>query len=491
MNKKALLFTLIFAALLIATPVYAETKVLLNGKVLIFDVPPVVENGRTLVPVRVIFEALGAQITYDTATDTVIATRGTTVIKLKIGGNALKNGQPVNLDVPAKIVSGRTLVPIRFISESLGATVNYDDAAQTIKISSSGAPSEPEVIFLQVDPSVFSLEVYDEYGNALGLGSGFVIDSTGKAVTNYHVIYKAYSARAKFTDGRIVNINKILYSNKERDVAIIQLESNNYASLTLGNSNGLVTGQKILAIGNPLGLDNTISDGLVSSAKRDIDGSSYIQITAPISPGSSGGVLLNYQGEVVGVTTAYFENGQNLNFAIPINDVKAKLSSTENARDLQVYQKIVKDLILEDQYLTVKYPSNWYKEVKKKANAVSSVILINADSLKSNLILTWERSVDISLADYVKYLIRSYEESPDVPYETYEVIPAAQPIQINNQTFYQIKITGYLDDTIIEQAVYLTKKNSDIYFFILSSKETDFAPSFTVLENMLKTLIFK
>ncbi|MFY9174800.1 MAG: copper amine oxidase N-terminal domain-containing protein [Peptococcia bacterium] len=134
MKKRHFLIMVIILSILISVPAYAEISVTINGDKLSFDVPPVIENGRTLVPVRVIFEALGAEVTYNAASKTVAALKGDTVIILKIGGGANVNGKNIDLDVPAKIVDGRTLVPLRFISESLGATVNYDPATQSVKI---------------------------------------------------------------------------------------------------------------------------------------------------------------------------------------------------------------------------------------------------------------------------------------------------------------------------------------------------------------------
>src|SRR5450830_813791 len=97
----------------------AAPQVVLDGQTISFDVPPVIENNRTLVPLRAIFEALGASVQWDGATQTVTATKSDTEITLIIGGQAFKNGQPVSLDVPAKIIESRTMVPLRFVSEAL------------------------------------------------------------------------------------------------------------------------------------------------------------------------------------------------------------------------------------------------------------------------------------------------------------------------------------------------------------------------------------
>ena len=109
----------------------------LNGKRLSFDVPPVIENGRTLVPLRAIFEALGATVGWDESTQTVTATKGSIQIMLQVGGqSAYKNGTPVHIDVPAKVTNNRTMVPLRFVSEALGAAVGWDESTQTVTITS-------------------------------------------------------------------------------------------------------------------------------------------------------------------------------------------------------------------------------------------------------------------------------------------------------------------------------------------------------------------
>ncbi len=110
-------------------------RVVLDGQMLQFDVPPVIENDRTLVPLRVIFEALGADVEWNGETQTVTAKRSDTEIKLIIGGEAYVNGQAVELDVPAKIIEDRTLVPLRFVSEALGCQVDWDGVTRTVSIS--------------------------------------------------------------------------------------------------------------------------------------------------------------------------------------------------------------------------------------------------------------------------------------------------------------------------------------------------------------------
>lgn len=134
------IFVLCLAFSISAVPnVDASTSsptVMLDGNLLSFDIPPIIENGRTLVPLRAIFEALGAEVIWDATTQTVTAEKGNTKITLNIGGAAYKNGQFVQLEVPAKIVAGRTLVPLRFVSEALGCDVGWNGLTQVINIES-------------------------------------------------------------------------------------------------------------------------------------------------------------------------------------------------------------------------------------------------------------------------------------------------------------------------------------------------------------------
>jgi len=117
-------------------PVQSEIQVLLNGVTIVFDQPPIIENGRTLVPLRAIFEAMSADVKWEPSTQTVTATRGDITITLKIGSNELvRNDEIIELDVPAKIVGGRTLVPARAVAESFGADVKWIQATRTVTIT--------------------------------------------------------------------------------------------------------------------------------------------------------------------------------------------------------------------------------------------------------------------------------------------------------------------------------------------------------------------
>ena len=165
-----------------------------------------------------------------------------------------------------------------------------------------------------------------------GIGSGFVIsstDTTGQIITNAHVVDGAVMVTVSFQDGRILE-GKVLGKDPVTDVAVIEVQADRLPTVTLGNSDKVRQGQWAIAIGNPLGLQETVTVGVISGTERssaDIGVPDkrvgFIQTDAAINPGNSGGPLLNAQGDVIGVNTAIIRGTQGLGFAIPINTAQA------------------------------------------------------------------------------------------------------------------------------------------------------------------------
>ena len=163
------------------------------------------------------------------------------------------------------------------------------------------------------------LECYDKNGDLYCTGSAFAAFEEGVFVTNYHVVeQEVYSIYAKTEDGTMFEMNSVLAADPKCDIAILRTKANpNIAVLPIGSSSDLAKGEKIVAIGSPLGLLNTVSTG-VFSGYNDTGVMNEIQFSASISHGSSGGALFNNAGEVIGITTASYTEGQNLNVAVPI-----------------------------------------------------------------------------------------------------------------------------------------------------------------------------
>lgn len=172
-------------------------------------------------------------------------------------------------------------------------------------------------IYEKTQNSVFYIEVYDKSGNVFAMGSGVFLSSTGVAVTNYHVIEGAQSAKIRTADGSIYQVEGVYEVNPQNDLAVLQIQGSGFIPVTQGDSQSIHTGDSVYALGSPLGLESTFSSGIISNPRRQVDNVPYIQITVPISHGSSGGALLNDHGEFIGVTSAGFTDGQNLNLAVP------------------------------------------------------------------------------------------------------------------------------------------------------------------------------
>ncbi len=158
-----------------------------------------------------------------------------------------------------------------------------------------------------------------------GVGSGFIVDPNGTLLTNAHVVDGTSRVRVTLSDGRSFN-GQVLGRDKLTDLAVVKISANNLPRVQLGNSDSLKPGEWAIAIGNPLGLDNSVTAGIISGTGRSsgLVGTPdkrlrFIQTDAAINPGNSGGPLLNQRGEVIGINTAIIGRAQGLGFAIPIN----------------------------------------------------------------------------------------------------------------------------------------------------------------------------
>ncbi len=174
------------------------------------------------------------------------------------------------------------------------------------------------VLIKKVEPSIVVILIYNQEGKILGQGSGFFINQEGDVITNSHVLQEASRAVIKTNDGKEYSVEKIVAEDMVGDLIQVSV---NIPKETVRPLPIITTlpevGERIVVIGTPLGLDKTVSDGIVS-AVREIPGfGKIIQVTAPISPGSSGSPVINMKGEVIGVATFFIVAGQNLNFAIP------------------------------------------------------------------------------------------------------------------------------------------------------------------------------
>lgn len=182
----------------------------------------------------------------------------------------------------------------------------------------AGFSDDPDAVERAAD-SVFMLEVYDAYNRKIAVGSGFVIFEASRMATNYHVIEDGSYVIAISDDADEYYIDEVCVSDKKLDLAVLKFSPRaGVRPLDWDTEDELKRSQPVVAIGSPAGLKNTVSIGNIS-AFFDQGKKNWIQFTAPISSGSSGGALLNDQGKVIGITTASYASTQNVNLAVRVS----------------------------------------------------------------------------------------------------------------------------------------------------------------------------
>ena len=174
-------------------------------------------------------------------------------------------------------------------------------------------------------PAVVEILTYDQQNKLLKTGTGFFVSPDGVLLTNYHVISGGSSVMAKMPTGAVFFLKGVVYASETYDVAELRFFATDVQYLTLGSSLSAVEGQRVLVIGNPEGLEGTVSDGIISAFRS---GRTMIQITAPVSSGSSGSPVLDESGNVIGIATQVLKEGQNLNFALSSEAISAALSES-------------------------------------------------------------------------------------------------------------------------------------------------------------------
>jgi hypothetical protein len=170
-------------------------------------------------------------------------------------------------------------------------------------------------------PSVLKIEVHDKQDALAAQASGVVIAPGGIVATNAHVVSGACNLYIKKSSGSLIAVTGIVQIDPDKDIAILRFDSKDLPVAILGDSHALRVGDRVVAIGSPLGLEQTVSEGIVSGLRTTENQRAMIQTTAPISPGSSGGGLFNDKGALIGLTTFTLQDSQNLNFAVPLADV--------------------------------------------------------------------------------------------------------------------------------------------------------------------------
>jgi serine protease Do len=254
---------------------------------------------------------------------------------IALGGNYLVNSpQKIVASTPAKEIAQdkqqkQASPEVAVVPQNSVTQVVNDVGPAVVRINAS------RTVKTQV-PDAFNAPIFREFfGSQMpsmpneqlqrGTGSGFIVSSDGLILTNSHVVDGADRVTVTLKDGRTID-GKVMGKDNLTDLAVVKIEAEELPSVVFGDSEALQIGESAIAIGNPLGLDNTVTTGIISATGRNstqigvgdkrID---FIQTDAAINPGNSGGPLLNANGEVIGINTAIIRNAQGLGFAIPIN----------------------------------------------------------------------------------------------------------------------------------------------------------------------------
>jgi serine protease Do len=266
-----------------------------------------------------------------------------------------------------------SLVPTNFVTEvvnRVGPAVVRIDTQRAVSPSQSEEFNDPRPYFGQPFPGEpFPTEPVPkapEKKTQTAMGSGFLLTANGQIVTNAHVVEGVETVTVTLKDGRSFP-GRVVGRDTVTDVAVVQIEANGLPTVTLGNSKRLQPGEWAIAIGNPLGLDNTVTTGIISATGRSSRQAGvpdkrveFIQTDAAINPGNSGGPLLNQNGDTIAMNTAIVQGAQGLGFAIPIETVK------------QIVDELVANGKVEHSYLGIKM-TDLTPEVKENLNRESGL----------------------------------------------------------------------------------------------------------------------
>lgn len=267
----------------------------------------------------------------------------------------------------------------------------YFDEKQTIKLFQESSPS---VVFITTKVNVRDFWSRDIYSVPKGTGSGFVWDKKGFIVTNYHVIKDASEANIRFNDGKNYKAS-LVGASIEHDLAVLKIFSllDKKEPIKIGTSSDLQVGQKVFAIGNPFGLDYTLTSGIVSALGRTLQMENnfiienLIQTDAAINPGNSGGPLLDSSGRLIGVNTAiYSPSGASagVGFAVPVD----------------IVNKVVSSIIAKGRYkrptLGIVIDNRFNNMIKKKYNLDGIAILDIKDNSPAQLVGLKGTKIDTS-----------------------------------------------------------------------------------------------
>lgn len=246
---------------------------------------------------------------------------------------------------PANRGRARALWTALWLAAGLAVTalVSYRVAVEVMRRQSAPFDATAERLE-RLLPAVVTLYGFDDEDEVVQQGSGFLIRPDGLGVTNVHVLRGAVRCEARLGNGRLFDVAEVLAHDESLDLAVFRIGRRirgavewpeDLATLELARGEPARVGSRVTTITSPKGLANSLSDGLVSAIRED-EGIRYLQISAPISPGSSGGPVFDARGRVIGVTVFQVSEGQNLNFAVPVDSLE-RLLEAQDPRSFEAF----------------------------------------------------------------------------------------------------------------------------------------------------------
>lgn len=430
-----------------ASPTLAP-KVLVNGLEITFPNKPIVVNGTTMVPFRNLLESLNARVEYNTDTRTITTSANNTTIQLVLGEKvAVKNGQILQLTQAPYVKNNVTYVPLRVLSQSFGYAVDYKNntvyintGTSTISQSSDNKPTLTVQEIGKLTDRVAYIELYNSKGKLFASGSGVVVDSNGGILTNYHVIQGATKAIV-YIGSEKYETQTILKQDERRDLALIKINKSNLPYVSIGKSSSIDLGESVVTLGSPLGFSNTLSTGVISN----VDRLGYIQFTAPIDSGSSGGALFNMKGELIGITTALVSSSANINFAIPSDDVTKFLKTASEPFDMVGVTKSGEDraVALQNIDLIKSLLNDYFYSFYNEEIEFDVYWFVSFDEEKEEYKLTGCLDDYGQYVDLVKYFSREPSEMGDLYFMLFDALE--EELNLKNIFIYFIVLSSTTD----------------------------------------------
>jgi len=259
-----------------------------------------------------------------------------------------------------------TILMIRIASLSVQAQANPQGASQ---------PFDSASITKKVSPAVVLIKGTTANGDVLG--TGFIISSDGKIATNLHVIQNLRNGGVQLASGDKFDSFSVLAVDDRKDIAIIKIPGFDLPTVLIGNSNNIQIGEPVLIAGNPLGLQGSVTTGVISSIRDDpsAGGFKVIQTDASANPGNSGGPLVNRESEVIGIVTFKIVGGENLNFAIPVNYLRGLMDSLGSPMTLESLRAKLANR--PDVFKSDAFPTHW----KSLQSGTTKIIRRDADRM--------------------------------------------------------------------------------------------------------------